>query len=88
MVTEQRDYPRRAKVLRRVVTLLISATTTGVGPAELADLHASREIVERILRRLAVRGFARHIGERWMATPLLLGSTNVVLVSIPLSSPK
>jgi hypothetical protein len=82
MVTEQRDYPRRAKVLRRVVTLLISATTTGVRPAELADPQASGEIVERILRRLAVRGFARHIGERYIATPLLLGSTKVVLVAV------
>jgi len=82
MVTEQRDYPRRAKVLRRVVTLLISATTTGVRPAELADPQTSRKIVERILRRLTLRGFARHVGERWMATPLLLGSTNLVLVPV------
>ena len=82
MATEQRDYSRRAKILRQVVTLLISATTTGVLSAEVADTQASREIVERILRRLTLRGFARHVGERWMATPLLLGSTNLVLVPV------
>jgi hypothetical protein len=82
MVTEQRDYSRRAKILRQVVTLLISATTTGVLSAEVADTQASREIVERILRRLTLRGFARRVGERWMATPLLLGSTNLVLVPV------
>ena len=81
-MTEQRDYPRRAKILRQVVILLISATTTGVLSAEVADRHVSREIVERILRRLTSRGFARHIGERWMATPLLLGSTKLVLVPV------
>jgi len=81
-VTEQRDYPRRAKILRRVVTLLISAATSGVRSAELADTHVSRESVERILRRLSFRGFVRRIGERWIATPLLLGSKKLPLVPV------
>ena len=82
MVTEQRDYPRRAKILRRVVTVLMSAATTGVLSDQLADTHLSRESVERILRRLSLKGFARRIGKRWIATPLLQGSKNVPLVPV------
>ena len=81
-MTEQRDYPRRAKILRRVVILLMSAATTGVRSDELEDTQLSRESVERILRRLSLRGFARRIGERWIATPLLLGSTKLRLVPV------
>jgi hypothetical protein len=81
-LTEQRDYPRRAKILRRVVTLLISAAPTGVQSADMVDTQLTQESVERILRRLSLRGFARHIGERWIATPLLLGSTELLLVPV------
>jgi hypothetical protein len=82
MATEQRDYRQRANAVRRIVRMLLSAATRGVLSAELADEQVPREIVERILRRLALRGFARHLGERWMPTPLLLGSANLVLVPV------
>ena len=80
MANERRDHRRRASTMQQIVMSLFSATTWGVRSEEL-DLP--RRIVERILARLATRGFVRHMGERWIPTPLLLSSANIVLVRVP-----
>jgi len=78
MGNERRDYGRRADSLCRFMERLRSAQA-GLGAAELADDDSlPPDAGQRILKRLALKGFARRVGERWVPTPVLLGPCPLV----------
>jgi hypothetical protein len=71
MLNERRNYGRRAESMRRVVERLLS-DSSGVLPASIADDVLHEAAAGRILKRLAIRGFARIMAGKWVPTPVLL----------------
>ena len=72
MANQRRDYGRRADCVRRLIERLRSAEA-GLRAAELAEASAlPPEAGERILKRLALQGFARHLRDQWIPTRLLV----------------
>lgn len=75
---ERRDYRRRADCPCRLMKRLL-AVEDGLCAADLGDHCLSLEAVQRILRRFAMKGFVRRDHNRWIATPLLISGSHVVL---------
>jgi hypothetical protein len=82
---ERRDHLRRAETLRALVDHLVRRRGQGVTVGELvgADRTLSRPGVERIAKRLALRGLAewKNAG-RWAATPPLLNPVPLVAIEV------
>ena len=73
MSGDRRNYRSRAETVRRVVEWLNDASAGGTQPTqEIPEELAPRHVIERVLRRLMVRGLTRKVGTGWIpAAPLL-----------------
>jgi hypothetical protein len=71
MWVERRNNRQRAEYISRLIGRL-RASHGGLGTAELAHEPLSPATLERILKRFALKGFVRHIQNRWWPTRLLL----------------
>ncbi len=82
MEDERRNGRRRVDCQRRMVKRLL-AVHAGLSAADLTDGDLSFDCVQRILRRLAMKGFVRLRQSRWVATPLLIGCPVVMTNGTP-----
>ena len=71
MVTDRRDYQKRAWVFQRVVDYL-RRHRGGVRLDQVQDEQLSPVVVRRIVQRLALRGLARVTEQGWVPHPMLL----------------
>ena len=75
MRDERRDFGRRAETLCTIMNRLV-ASPEGVRVADVARDDLTSDAVERVLQRLAERGFAQHMEDLWVPMPVLLASDN------------
>ena len=80
-MTERRNHTARADVLSRVVTWLRQQTDPAATfPADVADTL----VALRIVKRLAVRGLARHVPGGWVPTAVLRTPAPLTLTDAPI----
>ena len=70
MLMERRNYSARADVVRRVVEHL--REQHAINPAEWLGETVAGRAVERVVKRLALKGLVRFVGGKWVPEPVLL----------------
>jgi hypothetical protein len=68
MRRERRDHVKRAETLRRVTMWILGNTAP---TQEVPGDVASHDVGQRILKRLALRGLVRRVGNGWIAEAVL-----------------
>ena len=88
-MTDRRDYQRRALTMQRVVAYL-HGHRGGVRIGALRDDHVGADAVERILKRLAIRGLVRAAEHRWVPQPVLLNAAPLAIMdeAVEISTPE
>ena len=74
LMPERRDPERRAELTRRLVDWVRQQTRPFT---TVPDAITHPSIAQRVIKRLALRGLARHVGDGWLPSPVLQQATPV-----------